>query len=302
MTAKKQNFIKTPDSDTPSRVPVQKTCKLYINGAFPRTESGRYYPLNDTSGGLIANICLASRKDVREAVVAARAAFAGWSGRAALNRGQILYRCAELMESRQEQFVGELCRQGVELDAARAETLASIDRLLYYAGWCDKVQQVFSSVNPVASPHFNFSMLEPTGIVVAVAPESPSLLGLVSIIAPIIAGGNTVVLLASNTLPLASIALAELVHASDVPAGVINLLTGRASELSTVMARHKDVNALVSFATDRDTLATLQNEAADNMKRLLLWGTTDLLHPDAESPYRILDAMEIKTTWHPVGV
>src|SRR4026208_838714 len=211
------------------RLEVLKTYKIYIGGQFPRTESGRYYvPLND-SGQKLANICLSSRKDFRNAQVAARSAFSGWSGRAAFNRGQVLYRIAEMLEGRKAQFVEELVLQDATKSKAEKEVEWAIDRLIYYAGWCDKFQQLFSSVNQVASSHFNFSVPEPTGVVSIIAPQDNSLLGLVSVIAPVIAGGNTCIALASSSKPLSSVTFAEVINSSDVPGGVVNILTGKAS-------------------------------------------------------------------------
>src|SRR5262245_62634698 len=227
------------------RVPVAKTYKLYVDGKFPRSESGRYYPLERDGGPLIANVCRASRKDFRDAVVAARTAFAGWSRASAYLRGQILYRIGEMLEGRREQFVAELQLQGASKARARTEVTSTIDRLVHYAGWADKYQQVFSSVNPVSSSHFNFSLPEPTGVVAVLAPESNALLGLVSNVAPAIAGGNTVVVLASQSLPLSAVSFAEVLHASDVPAGVVNVLTGFRDELAEQFASHMDVNAVV---------------------------------------------------------
>ena len=228
-----------------SRMPVAKTYKIYIDGKFPRTESGRYFTIDGGDGSVIANICRGSRKDFRNAVVAARKAFPGWSGASAYLRGQILYRIAEMLEGRAEQFVAELVLQGVAKRRARKEIDASIDRLIYYAGWSDKYQQVFSAVNPVSSPHFNFSVLEPAGVVSVLAPDDSGLLGLVSNIAPVIVGGNTTVVLASEQRPLCAVSFAEVLHASDVPAGVVNILTGYREELTGQFASHMDVNAVV---------------------------------------------------------
>ena len=236
-----------------SRLDIQKTYKLYIGGKFPRTESGRYYHLNDTKGNLIANVCLATRKDFRNAVVAARKAQGSWEKTSSLNKGQILYRIAEMLEGRKEQFSAELVAQGETIKNAKAEVNASIDRLVYYAGWSDKYQQIFSSVNPVISPHFNFSNLEPVGVVSIIAPEKQGLLGLVSVLAPAIVGGNTVILLASETKPLTAISFAEVLNSSDVPGGVVNILTGKREELISHMASHMDVNAIVVLRQRRKT-------------------------------------------------
>ncbi|MEM9024889.1 MAG: aldehyde dehydrogenase family protein, partial [Bacteroidota bacterium] len=247
------------------RVPVLKTHKMYIGGKFPRTESGRYYKLHNPEGALVANLCLASRKDVREAVVAARSAWGGWAARPAFNRGQIIYRLAEMIEARKATFADELQQMGVSAKDANEEVAATIDRVIHYAGWCDKYQQVFSTVNPVASSHFNFSLPEPMGVVAVVAPESSGLLGLVSHILPVIAGGNTVIALASNSLPLSAISLAEAIHTSDVPGGVINLLTGDAAELLPHLAGHMDINGVVYARDDHEQVALLQAEAAGNV-------------------------------------
>src|SRR5215831_13492043 len=222
------------------RLEVLKTYKIYIGGQFPRTESGRYYIPINASGKKLANVCLCSRKDFRDAVVAARGAFSGWSGRAAFNRGQILYRMAEMLEGRRAQFIEELIQQDSTKAKAEKEVNLAIDRLIYYAGWCDKFQQVFSAVNPVASSHFNFSMPEPTGVVSIIAPQNDSLLGLVSVIAPVITGGNTCVVLASETRPLSAVTFSEVLNSSDLPAGVVNILTGKPAELAPWFADHMD--------------------------------------------------------------
>ncbi len=284
-----------------SRVPVAKTYKLYIDGKFPRTESGRYFTLNDDDGNVIANMCRGSRKDFRNSVVAARNAVAGWSSATAYLRGQILYRIAEMLEGRAEQFVAELVLQGVSRRKARAEVDATIDRLVYYAGWADKYQQVFSAVNPVASSHFNFSVLEPTGVVSVMAPNDSGLLGLVSNIAPVIVGGNTCVVLASETLPLCAVSFAEVLHASDVPAGVVNILTGYRQELSGQFASHMDVNAVIFCDGDADTAKDIQQQAADNIKRVISRVDTQWTDGSAQNPYLIRDTQETKTTWHPIG-
>jgi acyl-CoA reductase-like NAD-dependent aldehyde dehydrogenase len=285
---------------TGTRLPVVKTYKLYIDGKFPRSESGRYYPLHDARERLVANVCLGSRKDFREAVVAARGALAGWSSSSAYLRGQILYRGAEMLEGRRVQFVEELEMQGVARRAAEAEVAASIDRLVYYAGWADKYQQVFSSVNPVSTSHFNFSVLEPMGVVAIIAPESPSLLGLISNVAPAVAGGNTCVALASESLPLSAVSFAEVLHASDFPGGVINLLTGRRAELAEQFASHMDVNAIVYCGDDEVTTRKIQEAAAQNIKRVFVRGA-DWGSAGAQNPYLISDTQETKTTWHPIG-
>jgi acyl-CoA reductase-like NAD-dependent aldehyde dehydrogenase len=283
------------------RLPVLKTYKIYIGGKFPRTESGRYYLLKSSDGRPIANICDCSRKDFRDAVVAARAAQASWASRSAYNRGQILYRIAEMLEGRSQQFVYELVEQGVDVNDARAEVALSIDRFLYYAGWADKYQQVFSSVNPVSSSHFNFSILEPTGVVSILTPENYGLIGLVSTIAPVICGGNTCIALASTRMPLCAVTLTEVLATSDLPGGVINLLTGKRKELLEHFASHMDVNAVLYCGDDTAELATVRTKAANNVKRAVSYDRDDWMNKEAQSPYFILDTQEVKTTWHPVG-
>ncbi len=281
------------------RLEVLKTYKMYIGGKFPRTESGRYYTPESPKGEAIGNICLASRKDARNAVVAARKAFGGWSGRAAFNRGQILYRIAEMLEGRKAQFVEELQLQGSTADDARNEVYAAIDRLIYYAGWCDKYQQVSGGVNPVASSHFNFSVQESTGVVGVFADQSTSLIGLVSIIAPIIAGGNTCVVIASENLPLCSITFAEVLNSSDVPGGVINLLTGKHDEIRKPLVTHMDVNAVAYSGSDQEVRKEIELFAIDNLKRVRSYDN-NWMSDDAEGLHFINDFQEIKTTWHPI--
>lgn len=298
MATVKKNTIKTAAAE--SRLEVLKTYKIFIGGQFPRTESGRYYIAENARGKKLANVCLSSRKDFRDAAEAARNAFGGWSGRAAFNRGQILYRMAEMLEGRKAQFVDELMQQDATRAQAEKEVHTAIDRLIYYSGWCDKYQQLFGTVNPVASSHFNFSVPEPTGVVAAVAPQANSLIGLVTIIAPLIAGGNTCVLVASYQKPLCSITFAEVLATSDLPAGVVNILTGNESELLPWMADHMDVNALVYCGTNAATKKMIREKAAGNVKRVLIYERTNWLLNEAQSPYLILDAQEIKTTWHPI--
>ena len=285
-----------------ARVPVAKTYKIYIDGKFPRTESGRYFPLEDKTGNVIANVCRGSRKDFRNAMVAARKAQPGWEKASAYLRGQILYRIAEMLEGRREQFAAELAVQGVTPRAAAREVDQSIDRLIYYAGWSDKYQQIFSAVNPVSSEHFNFSVLEPTGVVSILAPDNSGLLGLVSNIAPAIAGGNTCVVLASETMPLCAVSFAEVLHASDVPGGVVNILTGLREELTEQFASHMDVNAIIWCDGGRKTAGDVQRLAAENVKRVVRRTRVDWSKADAENPYLIRDTQEVKTTWHPIGV
>jgi acyl-CoA reductase-like NAD-dependent aldehyde dehydrogenase len=284
-----------------SRVPVAKTYKIYIDGKFPRTESGRYFTIEDGDGAVIANICQGSRKDFRNAVVAARNAFQGWSAASAYLRGQILYRIAEMLEGRREQFITELVQQGVSKRRAKQEVEASVDRLIYYAGWSDKYQQIFSSVNPVSSSHFNFSVLEPTGVVAMLAPDDSGLIGLVSNLAPAIVGGNTSVLLASETMPLCAVSFAEVLHAADVPAGVVNIITGFREELTAQFASHMDVNAIVYCDGDGEVASDIQDKAADNIKRVVARIDTDWSGKQSQSPYFIRETQELKTTWHPIG-
>ncbi|MEL7186259.1 MAG: aldehyde dehydrogenase family protein [Pseudomonadota bacterium] len=283
------------------RIAVAKTYKIYIGGKFPRTESGRYFPLEDKKGNVIANICRGSRKDFRNSVVAARSAQPGWAKASAYLRGQILYRIAEMLEGRREQFVAELQQQGVTARAAEKEVDQAIDRLIYFAGWCDKYQQVFSAVNPVSSSHFNFSVLEPMGVVAIMAPEESSLLGLVSNIAPAIAGGNTCIVLASESKPLCAVSFAEVLHASDVPGGVVNILTGFRSELTDQFASHMDVNAVIYCDGGKAVATKVQDLAADNIKRVVARTRVDWSKADNDNPYLIRDTQEVKTTWHPIG-
>ena len=283
------------------RIDIQKTYKLYINGKFPRTESGRYFPVNDKDGNLSANICCASRKDFREAVKAARNAVDGWSARTAYNRGQILYRIAETLEDRKEQFIQELITLGISRKNAASEVETTLDRLVYYAGWTDKYQQIFSSVNPVSSSHYNFSVLEYQGVIALIAPVNNPLLGLVSLIAPALAGGNTVVCLASDKLPLSAISFGEVLHASDVPNGVVNILTGFDSELAEHFSSHKDVNGVVYCGANTDLVKSIQENASENVKRVHYYDNIDWLKAEGQSPYFIIDHSEIKTTWHPIG-
>ena len=282
------------------RIGVMKTYKLYIDGKFPRTESGRYDIFTDASGKAIANICRASRKDFRDAVVAARKAQPGWAARSAYNKGQILYRIAEMLEGRRAQFIEELGTEGLSPAAAGAEVSAAVDRLIYYAGWSDKYQQVFSAVNPVESSHFNFSMPEPTGVVSMIAPAAHGLLGLVSVIAPAIVGGNTVIVLSSEAHPLTAITFSEVWHTSDLPGGVVNILTGQVAELVGHFSNHMDVNAVVYCGDDAGFRKTIQEHAALNVKRPFFYHG-DWTAETAQGPYRIMDLQEVKTTWHPIG-
>jgi len=282
-----------------SRIEVLKTYKIFIGGQFPRTESGRYYTPLDSKGKALANICLSSRKDVRNAVVAARKAFGPWSERSAFNRGQILYRIAEMLEGRQAQFVDELMCQGSSKVAATNEVNLSIDRIVYYAGWCDKYNQVVSSVNPVSSSHFNFSSLEPMGVVGVVAEQSTSLIGLVSLILPAICGGNSTVVLASEKLPLCAVTFSEVVHSSDVPAGVINILTGSPEEMAVILASHMDVNALITSNLESQLSNKLSLLSVDNLKRKFDY-EVNWVEKEKQALHYISDLQEIKTTWHPI--
>ena len=281
-----------------NRVEILKTYKIYIGGAFPRTESGRYYtPVNKTGEG-IGNMCLSSRKDVRNAVTAARKGFGSWSERSAFNRGQIIYRIAEMLEGRKEQFILELQKQGSTKAEAEKEVILAIDRIVYYAGWCDKYNQVLSAVNPVSSSHFNFTTCESMGIVGVLAPQTTSLIGLVSLLIPAICSGNTAVLIASEKLPLCAITFAEVLNSSDVPGGVVNILTGNTEELLPVLASHMDVNALIS-----ESLGSLEIETAkaavDNLKRKFTYNA-DWSSEKSQGLYYISDCLELKTTWHPI--
>jgi acyl-CoA reductase-like NAD-dependent aldehyde dehydrogenase len=283
-----------------ARIAVRKTYKLYIGGAFPRSESGRSYLVTDHKGRFAANAAMASRKDARDAVAAARKAFGGWSAATAYNRGQVLYRVAELLEGRRAQFVAEV-RAAEGLGPRRAEALvdAAIDRWVWYAGWADKIAQVRGATNPVAGPYFNFSLPEPTGVVAVIAPEASSLLGFVSVVAPAVVSGNTVVALASERFPLPAVTLSEVLATSDVPAGVINVLTGRTAEIAPWLASHMDVNA-IDLCGAPDALADdLAVAGAENLKRIVRVGDEDwALPPGLE---RMLAYLETKTVWHPAG-
>ena len=262
------------------RLPVRKTYKLFVGGAFPRSESGRTYEAEGQ------NMARASRKDVRDAVVAARKAQPGWAAATAYNRGQVLYRLAEMLEARTAEFAG-FC-------SGKAEVEAAIDRIVWYAGWADKLAQVIGSSNPVSGPYFNFTVPEPTGVVALLAPDEPALGGLLSRIAPIVVGGNAVVAVASETHPVAAIELAEAIATSDVPGGVVNILTGHRAELGPILAGHMDVNAIDVTGADGQ-VAELERLAADNVKRVVLGS------PDEQSPWTIASFLELKTIWHPIG-
>jgi acyl-CoA reductase-like NAD-dependent aldehyde dehydrogenase len=289
------------------RIGVRKTYKLYIGGAFPRTESGRAYEVFGAKGELLANASRGTRKDIREAVRAARKAQPGWASRTAYNRAQILYRIAELMEGRRDQFVAEvMAAEGIGRARAARLVEASIDRWVWYAGWADKYPQVIGTVNPVAGSYFNFSVPEPTGVVGLIAPEESSLLGLVSRLAPAIVSGNAAVVIASEARPLPAVTLSEVLATSDVPGGAVNLVTGLRRELVGHLAGHMDVNALDAFGADPDEAATLEEAAVENVKRFVRPPRGGLARYDwtsdaAQSPYLIGEYVEIKTVWHPIG-
>lgn len=295
----KQSIKRKPQAT--KRLNVLKTYKIYIGGKFPRSESGRYDTMTCTDGTQV-NVCRSSRKDFRDAVVAARNAIGEWTKLSAYNRGQILYRMAEMLEGRKAQFTTELIQQGSSPKEAEKEVHVSIDRLIYYAGWADKYCQVFGSINPVASPHFNFSIPEYTGVVSVIAPEENSLIGLISAIAPVIVGGNTCIVLASFSKPLCAITFAEVINSSDVPGGVVNILTGIRKELISHFSSHMDVNAILYCGSDKDEIKTIKTNAALNIKRVIIPKIENWLNNQAEDPYLIMSAQEIKTTWHPVGI
>jgi len=280
-----------------SKFSIPKTYKLFIGGKFPRTESGRILALTGPKGDFLTNISRASPKDFRNSVVAARKVSGGWANASAYLKGQILYRIAEILDGRAEQFEQEMTLQGVSSVAAKKDIAAAIDLLVHYAGWSDKYQQLFSTVNPVSSPHFNFSVPEPSGVVAVVSPSDGSLAGLVSAMAPVLVGGNTTIILVSGN-PLSAISFAEVLATADVPAGVVNILTSQRDELVSVFARHMDVNALLLCSNSAKERKTAELEAVENLKRVIC-------QPDAQvpqGPYHILDFQEIKTTWHPVGL
>jgi acyl-CoA reductase-like NAD-dependent aldehyde dehydrogenase len=291
---------------TADRLSVLKTYKLFIGGKFPRSESGRVYEVTDTKGNWLANAPLSSRKDARDAVVAARKAFGGWSGATAYNRGQILYRVAEMLEGRREQFAAEVAAgEGLSKAKSAAQVDAAIDRWVWYAGWSDKIAQVAGGANPVAGPYFNLSTPEPTGVVAVLAPAESSFLGLVSVLAPVIVTGNTAVVVTSERAPLPALSLAEVLATSDVSGGVVNVLSGRPAETGRPLAAHQDVNAidLTGAAGDAELAKELETAAADNLKRVLrpggAGGTDWSADPGIE---RMLAFLETKTVWHPKGV
>jgi acyl-CoA reductase-like NAD-dependent aldehyde dehydrogenase len=283
------------------RLRVRKTYKLAIGGAFPRSESGRSYPVEDASGSLLAHAAQASRKDVRDAVVAARKAFPGWSGATAYNRGQVIYRIAEMLDGRREQFAAEVAAaEGVTAGAALALVGESIDRIVWYAGWADKFAQIAGSANPIAGPYFNFSLPEPTGVVAILAPQESSLLGFVSVLAPVLCTGNTAVVVASERRPLPAVSLAEALATSDLPGGVANVLSGLTGELAPWLASHRDVNAIDLTGVAPAERRELQRAAADNVKRVFAPGDEDWSGEPGLA--RLTAFVETKTVWHPVGV
>jgi acyl-CoA reductase-like NAD-dependent aldehyde dehydrogenase len=288
-----------------TRLDVKKTYKLYIGGKFPRSESGRYLPAKSARGEHLDNFAHSSRKDFRDAVVAARAAFDGWQKATAYNRGQILYRAAEMLQNRAGELVAEIARStNVSAAKAKREVTLAIDRLVHFAGWTDKYQQVFGSVNPVASSHFDFTTPEPTGVVVVLSPDEPSLLALVSLVAPVILSGNAAIVVASEKFPLPAATFAEILATSDLPGGVVNLLTGKRAELVPHIASHMDVNAIVDGSGDAELGAKIQAGTAINLKRCSkpVFSPADWFSAKVEDPYRILDTVEFKTAWHPIGI
>jgi acyl-CoA reductase-like NAD-dependent aldehyde dehydrogenase len=283
-------------SNSLSRIDVKKTYKLFIGGAFPRSESGRTYEIKDAKGNFIANPSLASRKDLRDAVVAARSAYGGWSGATAFNRGQILYRISEMMEGRTAQFVDEIVAlEGVTPSAAKKQVEEAIDLWVWYSGWCDKIGSIYGSTNAVSGSFYNFTIPEALGVVTVFAPAKPSLLGLVQSLAPVLAGGNTAIVIASEKYPLGAITLSEALGTSDLPGGVVNILTGSSAELAPWAGSHMDIDGIdasgLSTAQEKD----LRIAGADNLKRIFRF-------KDGKSPQRVLSFMENKTVWHPIGV
>ena len=281
---------------------MQKTYKLFIGGKFARGENGRVIAARDGHGNVLANYSRASRKDFRDAVRAARSAIPGWTNYSPYSRGQILYRAAEMLEGRRLELENELARVDRSGAGARREVTAAIDRLVYYAGWTDKFSQILGSVNPVATSHFNFTIPEPTGVVVALTPDAPALLGLVSVIAPIIATGNSVIALASTANALAPLTFSEIIATSDLPPGVFNLLAGDRKELAPHYASHMDVNAIVDAGGDDKIGEELQTGTAANVKRYVQRAVANYFGRDGENPYWILDTVEMKTAWHPIGL
>ncbi|MGW1259746.1 aldehyde dehydrogenase family protein [Streptomyces sp. NPDC002513] len=298
MSEKTEKTDKTEKSE--QRLPVFKTYKLYVGGKFPRSESGRVYEVTDSKGNWLANAPQSSRKDARDAVVAARKAFGGWSGATAYNRGQILYRIAEMLQGRHEQFVREVAdAEGLSKAKAAAVVDAAIDRWVWYAGWTDKIAQVVGGGNPVAGPFFNLSSPEPTGVVTVLAPQESSFLGLISVVAPVIATGNTAVVIASEKSPLPALSLGEVLATSDLPGGVVNILAGRTAEIAAPLAAHQDVNAIDLAGADEDLAKELEIAAADNLKRVLRPQAVD--HFGTPGTERLTAFLETKTVWHPTG-
>ena len=288
-----------------TRLDVKKTYKLYIGGKFPRSESGRYLPAHGADGRHLDNYCWASRKDFRDAVVAARAAVDGWSKATAYNRGQVLYRAAEMLQNRASELVAEVARStGVSAAKAKREVTLAIDRLVHFAGWTDKFTQVFGSVNPVATSHFDFTTPEPTGVVVVLAPDEPSLVALVSLVAPVILSGNAAIVIASDKFPLPAVTFSEILATSDLPGGVVNILTGKRADLVAHIAGHLDVNAIVDATGDAELGAKLQAGTVVNLKRYAkrALAPADWFAAKAEDAYWILDTVEMKTAWHPIGL
>jgi acyl-CoA reductase-like NAD-dependent aldehyde dehydrogenase len=286
-----------------TRLPVQKTYKLYIGGAFPRSESGRSYEVNDSKGRFLANAAWASRKDARDAVVAARGAFSKWSAMTAYNRGQVLYRVAEVMEGRHAQFVDEVeSGEGLSASRARAAVDAAIDRWVWYAGWTDKLAAVVGGANPVAGPYFDFSLPEPSGVVAVLAPQQSSLLGLVSVLAPVLAGGNTAVVVSSKERPLPAVTLGEVLATSDVPGGVVNLLTGDAGEIGPWLAEHADVDGIDLTGAAAGSAMELERMAAGTIKRVIRPPAGDPDWTADPGLTRMTPFLETKTVWHPIGV
>ena len=280
------------------RVEVLKTYKIYIDGKFPRTESGRFYKVLNKAKEPIANVCLSSRKDIRNAVQSARKAQGSWQERTAFNRGQVLYRIAEMLEGRRAQFVEELMLENSTKKEAQMEVDNSIDRIVYYAGWCDKFNQVASSVNPVSSSHFNFSSCEPMGVIGIMAVQSSGLLGLVSMLMPVIAGGNSCVIIASEDKPLCAVTLAEVMNSSDVPGGVVNILTGHIDELWSPLSSHMDVNG-ISLDVRNKYVTKVELASVDNLKRVRAYSNDFSLMQEQGIQF-ITDFQELKTTWHPI--
>ncbi len=294
---------KKPKQD---RLRVRKTYKLYVNGAFVRSERGRYLAQMDANGDFVANYAWASRKDFRDAVVAARKAFSGWSKRSAFNRSQILYRAAEMLEDRRDVFEKHLTTLlGYKPQEARKEVDSAVDRFMYFAGWADKYGQILSSVNPIGAPYFNFSLPEPTGVVTVFASRTSPLVGLVSAIAPVILSGNTVIVVVENEAPTVAIDLAEVLATSDLPGGIVNILTGIRTEIIPFAAEHMDVNAIASFGSDGDERRQIQEMSADNVKRVHFEddpSAKEWRGSEHESLYKITPFVEVKTAWHPIGV